>query len=111
MATKKRQPTAKKRQPTGKKKQPATKKEQLTAKKEQPTAEAKPPTKKKPPSQKLAITQIRSRISRPSQQRRILDALGLRRHQQTVIHEDSAAVRGMVAKIPHLVVLREITEE
>ena len=118
MPTKKRQPTAKKKQPTGRKKQsaakkeqPTAKREQLTAKKEQPTAPEKQVTKKKQMSQKLAITQVRSRISRPPQQRRILDALGLRRHQQTVIHVDSAAVRGMVAKITHLVVMRAITEE
>lgn len=60
---------------------------------------------------KLAITQVRSRIGRPEKHRRTLDALGLRRHQRTVVHEDSPAIRGMIAKIPHLVEVREITEE
>jgi large subunit ribosomal protein L30 len=56
----------------------------------------------------LEITQVRSRSGRPEPQRRTLDALGLRRHQRTVIHEDTPQIRGMVAKIPHLVSMREI---
>lgn len=60
---------------------------------------------------KLAITQVRSRIGRPEKQRRTLDALGLRRNQRTVVHEDSPALRGMIAQIPHLVEVREILEE
>ena len=59
-------------------------------------------------STKLEITQIRSRSGRPLKHRRTLDALGIRRHQQTVVHEDTPQIRGMVAKIPHLVSVREI---
>lgn len=59
---------------------------------------------------KLAITQIRSGIGRPGKHRRTLEALGLRKHQQTVVHDDTPAIRGMVAKIPHLVEMREVEE-
>ncbi len=57
---------------------------------------------------KLAITQIRSRSGRPEKHRRTLSALGLKRNQQTVIHRDTPAIRGMVAQIPHLVKVEEI---
>lgn len=67
--------------------------------------------KKAEVKKKLAITQVRSRIGRPEKHRRTLDALGLRRHQRTVVHEDNPAIRGMIAQIPHLVEVREITEE
>ncbi|MBI4539271.1 MAG: 50S ribosomal protein L30 [Gemmatimonadetes bacterium] len=67
--------------------------------------------KKQTDAPRLAITQVRSRIGRPARQRRILDALGLRRHQQTVVHNDTPAIRGMIGRIPHLVEVREITEE
>lgn len=63
------------------------------------------------PSGKLAITQVRSGIGRPAKHRRTLEALGLKKHQQTVIHDDTPAIRGMVAAIPHLVEMRELEEQ
>ncbi len=57
---------------------------------------------------KLAITQIRSRSGRPATHRRTLDALGIKRNQQTVIHNDTPAIRGMIKKIPHLLQVTEI---
>jgi large subunit ribosomal protein L30 len=59
---------------------------------------------------KISITQVRSRIGRPGKHRAILDALGLRRHQQTVIHNDTPTIRGMIEKIPHLVSVEEVEE-
>ena len=59
-------------------------------------------------AKKLEITQVRSRSGRPERHRRTLDALGMRRHQQTVVHEDTPQIRGMLAKIPHLVSVKEI---
>jgi large subunit ribosomal protein L30 len=56
----------------------------------------------------LKIRQTRSYIGRPRNQRRVLDSLGLRRIRQVVEREDSPAVRGMVAKIPHLVEIIEV---
>jgi len=66
--------------------------------------------KKAAEPKKLAITQVRSRIGRPEKHRRTLEALGLRRHQQTVIHNDTPAIRGMIEKIPHLVQVEEVEE-
>jgi len=62
--------------------------------------------KKKEPK-RIAITQVRSKIGRPKAHRRTLRALGFTKHQQTRIHEDTAAIRGMVHKVRHLVVVRE----
>lgn len=51
----------------------------------------------------LRITLVKSPIGYSERQKRTVRALGLRRLQQTVEHDDSPAVRGMVAKVPHLV--------
>ena len=52
---------------------------------------------------KLKITQIKSRIGSSAIQKRNLDALGLRKINQTVEHDDSAIILGMIAKVKHLV--------
>ncbi|MBN1113423.1 MAG: 50S ribosomal protein L30 [Bacteroidales bacterium] len=52
---------------------------------------------------KIKITQIRSKIRRPEDQKLTLEALGLRRLNQTVEHEDSRVILGMVEKVKHLV--------
>ena len=57
---------------------------------------------------KLNITQIKSRIGSTAQQRKNLDALGLRRINQTVQHEDSALIAGMIEKVKHLVRIEEV---
>ena len=59
---------------------------------------------------KIAVTQVRSGIGRPTSHRRTLEALGFRKHQQTVIHDDTPAIRGMIRKIPHLVRVDEVEE-
>lgn len=59
---------------------------------------------------KLHVTQVRSRSGRPLKHRRTLDALGFKKHQQTVIHNDTPAIRGMIAQIPHLVSFEEVEE-
>ena len=59
---------------------------------------------------KIAIKQVRSRIGRPGKHRRTLEALGLRRHQQTVIHNDTPTIRGMINQIPHLVAVTDVEE-
>ena len=66
--------------------------------------------KKSAEPKKLAIKQVRSRIGRPGKQRRTLDALGLKRHQQTVIQNDTPAIRGMIDSIPHLLQVTEVEE-
>ena len=56
----------------------------------------------------LRITQTKSVIDSPRRQRRTLEALGIRRMHQTVELEDSPAIRGMVAKVRHLI---DVVEE
>lgn len=51
----------------------------------------------------IKIKQIKSRINCPASQKRTLDALGLRKMNHTVVKEDNASIRGMVAKVHHLV--------
>lgn len=51
----------------------------------------------------IKVTQYRSGIDRPEKHKRILASLGLRKNQTSRIHEDTPVIRGMVAKIPHLV--------
>ncbi len=51
----------------------------------------------------IEIVQVRSGICTPDNHKRTLRALGLRRMNQKVVRPDNPAVRGMVAKIPHLV--------
>ena len=57
---------------------------------------------------KLKITQIKSRIGASAIQKKHLDALGLRKINQTVEHEDSAVILGMIAKVKHLVKIEEV---
>ena len=52
---------------------------------------------------KLAITQTKSGIGYPEDQKRTLKALGLKRMHYTVVLEDSASLRGMINKVRHLV--------
>lgn len=59
---------------------------------------------------KLEITQVRSGIGRQGKHRRTLEALGIRRHQQSVVHNDTPAIRGMLRQVHHLVSVREIEE-
>jgi large subunit ribosomal protein L30 len=56
---------------------------------------------------RLKITLVKSMIGRPERQRRILRGMGLNRLQQTVELEDTAAIRGMVRKVSHLVASEE----
>jgi large subunit ribosomal protein L30 len=56
---------------------------------------------------KLRIQKVRSTIGSNPSQRAALRTLGLSRIRQVVEREDSAAVRGAVAKIPHLVQILE----
>lgn len=67
-----------------------------------------PRTKKTEGSGLLKITQVRSGIGRPMKQRKTLQALGLRRHQQSVIQADNPAIRGMIFQVKHLVDVQEL---
>jgi large subunit ribosomal protein L30 len=55
----------------------------------------------------LRITLVRSPIGYAERQKKTVRALGLRRMNQTVEHADTAQIRGMIAKIPHLLRVEE----
>ena len=58
--------------------------------------------------QKIKITQIRSVINRPVDQKRTVRALGLRKMHQTVIQDATPQILGMVNKVNHLVQTEEV---
>ena len=58
----------------------------------------------------LKITQVKSRIGATDKQCKNLDALGLRKINQSVSHSDSAIIKGMITRVKHLVKV-EVVEE
>jgi len=52
---------------------------------------------------KIKVTKVRSEINRPQRQKRTLEALGLRKMGQTVEHDDTPNILGMIRKVNHLV--------
>ncbi|NOX87185.1 MAG: 50S ribosomal protein L30 [Chlorobi bacterium] len=57
---------------------------------------------------KIRITQVRSAINRPKRQKLTLEALGLRKLNQTREMEASPQVLGMIEKVKHLLKVEEI---
>jgi len=57
---------------------------------------------------KVKITQVRSRINRPQVQKRTLDALGLRKMNQAVEHTVTPQIKGMIARVAHLIRVEEL---
>lgn len=51
----------------------------------------------------IRVQLIRSRIGSKPHQRKLLDSLGLRRLQKIKTFRDTPALRGILAKIPHMV--------
>ena len=60
---------------------------------------------------KIVVTWVKSTIGYEDDQRRTIKALGLKRMNGSVIHEDSATLRGMINKVRHLVKIEEKTDE
>ncbi len=56
---------------------------------------------------KLEITLKRSRYGWVPKQQKTLRALGLRRRGQTVLHDDTPVIRGMVQQVRHAVEVQE----
>ena len=56
---------------------------------------------------KLHITWVKSGIGYKRDQRRTLKALGFRRLNQCVTHEDCGSIRGMINKVKHLIKVEE----
>ncbi len=57
---------------------------------------------------RLRITWTKSDIGYARDQRATLKSLGLRRLRHSVEHEDAPTIRGMVAKVKHLVRVEEV---
>jgi len=51
----------------------------------------------------IKVKRIRSIIGCNPKQRKVIAALGLRRIHMVKVFKDNAAVRGMIAKVPHMV--------
>lgn len=56
---------------------------------------------------KIKITQIKSAIDRPQRQKDTVKALGIKKMNQTVEHEATPQILGMVKKISHLLKVEE----
>lgn len=52
---------------------------------------------------KIKVTKVRSVIKRPQDQKRTMEALGLTKMGQTVEHDDTPNILGMINKVNHLV--------
>tara|TARA_Y100000991_G_scaffold198513_1_gene169629 strand:- start:184 stop:372 length:189 start_codon:yes stop_codon:yes gene_type:complete len=57
---------------------------------------------------KIRITQVKSIIGRPERQKRTMLALGLKKMNQSVEHESTPQVLGMIKKIAHLLKIEEV---
>ena len=57
---------------------------------------------------KLKITQVRSAIGRQKNQKITLRTLGIHRMNETVVHDDTPQIRGMIRKIGHLLKVEEV---
>ena len=56
---------------------------------------------------KIKVKQTKSRIGSPIDQKRTLDALGLKKMNQIVEHDDTPTIHGMITKVQHLVTVVE----
>ncbi len=56
----------------------------------------------------IRVKQIRSQIKRPADQKKTMQALGLRKMNQVVEHELNPQIEGMLAKVAHLIEVEEV---
>jgi len=55
------------------------------------------------PGTKIQLKWVRSAIAAPVKHKLVIKGLGFTRLNQVVEREDTPSIRGMVAKVPHLV--------
>jgi large subunit ribosomal protein L30 len=60
---------------------------------------------------KLRVTQVRSVIDRPKDQKDTVRRLGLHRIRDSVLKDDRPEIRGMIRKVRHLVTVEEVEAE
>jgi large subunit ribosomal protein L30 len=61
-------------------------------------------------SGQLQIKQVRSEIGHSWRIRRTLEAIGLKHHQQTIVKQDSASLRGQLKHVRHLIEVTPVKE-
>jgi large subunit ribosomal protein L30 len=59
-------------------------------------------------SKKLKITQVKSAIGRLKNQKATVRALGIRKLNHSVVHDDNPVIRGMINTVKHLVKVEEV---
>ena len=59
----------------------------------------------------LKVTQVKSRINRKKDHKATLDALGISRMNQTVYHEDTPSIRGMLHKVEYMIEVEVVDVE
>ncbi len=57
---------------------------------------------------KVKIKQVKSKINRPARQKKTLTALGIKKMNQTIEHEATPQIMGMIAKVNHLLEVEEV---
>ena len=68
------------------------------------------PKETAPTGELVKVTQVRSGIGHSWKMRLVLESLGLRHHQDTVIQKDTPQLRGAIKKVRHLVQVSPIKE-
>jgi large subunit ribosomal protein L30 len=68
-----------------------------------------PARKKAASGGKLLVTQVRSVIHRPKDQKDTVRRLGLHRINDSIVKDDRPEIRGMIAKVQHLVKVEEVS--
>lgn len=63
------------------------------------------------PKKMLRVTLVKSAIGYSQRHKATVQALGLRKLHQTVVHEDNPVIRGMLYKVNHLVKIEEQVEQ
>jgi len=58
-------------------------------------------------TKKIKITLVKSGIARPGKHKVVLVGLGLRKLNHSVLRVDTPQIRGMIAKVSHLVKVEE----
>ena len=57
---------------------------------------------------KIKITQVKSGIGSPKNQKLTIEALGIKKMNQSVVHEATPQILGMVKKVRHLVTTEDV---
>ena len=61
-------------------------------------------------TKRLKVTQVRSVIDRPKEQKDTVRRLGLHRVRDSIVKDDRPEIRGMIAKVRHLLSVEEVDD-